>query len=218
MRITYNNPPVKNEVPYQKADNNASKIEKDNNEEVLESTEKVVKNSRKKCSISEKIKTMFVAQLQAELTNFSMYNSFAVWFETNGLDDLGKYYRARANEELNHHQWIMDYLSDCDADFKYPNIPNIDIDSNNAVQPFEITVDREIETTGGINRIASQACKEGDWGTISFLNGNYSDGKLIPEQIEEESISRTALDIMRMDASILRRQKEVYEFYFNKRK
>lgn len=83
---------------------------------------------------------------------------------------------------------------------------------------FEITVDREIETTGGINRIASQACKEGDWGTISFLNGNYSDGKLIPEQIEEESISRTALDIMRMDASILRRQKEVYDFYFNKRK
>lgn len=43
MRITYNNPPVKNEVPYQKADNNASKIEKDNNEEVLESTEKSCK-------------------------------------------------------------------------------------------------------------------------------------------------------------------------------
>ena len=40
----------------------------------------------------------------------------------------------------------------------------------------------------------------------------------VTEQIEEESISRTALDIMRMDASILRRQKEVYEFYFNKRK
>lgn len=56
MRITHNNPPVKNEAPYQKADNNVSKIEKDNNEEVLESTEKVVKNSRKKCSISEKIK------------------------------------------------------------------------------------------------------------------------------------------------------------------
>ena len=218
MRITPNNPPVKEETPYQKADSDAAKMERDNDKDVLQSTEKVVKESRRKCSISDEVKTMFVAQLQAELTNFAMYNSFAVWFETHGLDDLGKYYRARADEELLHHKWIMDYLSDCDADFKYPSTPNIDIDINDAVQPFELTVDREIETTGGINRIANQCCKEGDWGTISFLNGNYSDGKLIPEQVEEESISRTALDIMRMDASILRRQKEVYDFYFSKRK
>lgn len=217
MRVISNNPPVTTETPYEEADKNAASMENDKNEDVLSSTRKVIKSSRKKCSISEEVKTMLVAQLQAELTNYALYNSFAVWFETKGLDDLGKYYRARADEELVHHKWIMDYLSDCDADFNYPNIPNIDVDINDAVMPFELTVEREIETTGGINRIANQACKEGDWGTIAFLNGNYSDGKLIPEQIEEESISRTALDIMRMDASILRRQKEVYDMYFNKR-
>lgn len=173
--------PVKTEKPYKEAEEKIKET-KDKNE-VIKSTEKVVNEARKKCSISEEVKVMFVAQLQAELTNYAMYNSFAVWFETKGLDKLGKYYRARANEELTHHKWIMDYLSDCDADFKYPNIPDIDLEINDAVQPFELTVEREIETTGGINRIASQACKEGDWGTISFLNGNYSEGKLIPEQI-----------------------------------
>ena len=212
------NPPVTNEQPYEEADKKTKVQDVDNNQDVLNSTKAVVKSSRRKCSISEEVKNMFVAQLQAELTNFAMYNTFAVWFETNGLDKLGEYYRARADEELLHHKWIMDYLSDCDANFKYPSTPNIDIDINDAVQPFEMTVDREIETTGGINRIANQCCKEGDWGTISFLNGTYSDGKLIPEQIEEESISRTALDIMRMDASILKREQEVYNMYFNKRK
>ena len=111
MRITPNNPPVKEETPYQKADSDAAKMERDNDKDVLQSTEKVVKESRRKCSISDEVKTMFVAQLQAELTNFAMYNSFAVWFETHGLDGLGKYYRARADEELLHHKWLMHSLS-----------------------------------------------------------------------------------------------------------
>lgn len=35
--------------------------------------------------------------------------------------------------------------------------------------PFAATVDREIETTMGINKIVDQAQKEGDWATFQWL-------------------------------------------------
>ncbi|MCC8112663.1 MAG: hypothetical protein LIP03_01470 [Bacteroidales bacterium] len=174
---------------------------------------------RRKTSLSDELRDLFVLQLQHELKNFTLYNSFSVYFSCKGLEKLGKYYKGRADEELKHQQWIMQYLSDCDADFEYPSIPineNQKIDDN--VTPFRLTVDREIQTTDMIYHIADVAQAQGDWMTLSFLMGNYNGGRLIPEQIEEESLSRTALDIMSTDDHILKKEDQVYDLYFGNKK
>lgn len=46
--------------------------------------------------------------------------------------------------------------------------------------------------------------------------GSFNRGRLILEQIEEESLSRTALDIMRTDDHILKKENQIYDQYFNK--
>ena len=70
-----------------------------------------------------------------------------------------------------------------------------------------MTVEKEIETTELINKIADKAFEEKDWQTLTWLQE-----KLIPEQHEEESTSRTALDIMMLeDTSILKRASRVYK-------
>lgn len=173
---------------------------------------------RRLTSLSDELRDLFVLQLQHELKNFTLYNSFSVYYSVRGLDKLGKYFKARADEELRHQQWIMEYLSDCDAQFEYPSIPineNVNIDNN--ITPFRMTVDREIETTNMINHIADTAFTQGDWMTLSFLLGTYNNARLIPEQIEEESLSRTTLDIMETDDHILKKEDQVYELYFNKK-
>lgn len=174
---------------------------------------------RRQTSLSDELRDLFVRQLQHELKNFSLYNSFAVYFSCKGLEKLGKYYKGRADEELVHQQWIMEYLSECDAIFEYPGIPeNANQKVSDDLTPFTMTVEREIETTQMIMEIADTAFKQGDWMTLSYLMGNFNGARLIPEQIEEESLSRTALDIMKTDDHILKKEDQIYDLYFNKKK
>lgn len=173
---------------------------------------------RRKTSLSNALRDLFVRQLQHEMKNFTFYNTFAVYYSCKGLEKLGQYYEARANEELEHQKWVMEYLKECDADFEYPGIPVNESQPLDEISPFRLTVDREIETSEMIKEIANQAQKEGDWMTLAFLMGNLNNARLIPEQIEEESLSRTALDIMTTDDHILKKQDQVYELYFGNKK
>ena len=60
------------------------------------------------------------------------------------------------------------------------------------VDPFKMTVDLEIETTQMIYEIVDQAAAECDWATFNWLLGHdETTGRLVEEQREEESISRT---------------------------
>lgn len=170
---------------------------------------------RLQCSLSDSLRDLFVQQLQHELKNFTLYNSFSVYYGCKGLEKLAKYFKGRADEELIHQEWIMDYLTTCDADFEYPCIP---INENQKVEddvaPFRMTVEREVETSGMIRHIADTAMAQGDWMTLSFLLGTFNKARLIPEQIEEESLSRTALDIMSTDDHILKKEDQIYDLYF----
>lgn len=174
---------------------------------------------RRQTSLSSELRDLFVCQLQHELKNFTLYNSFSVYFSCKGLDKLGKYFKGRADEELLHQQWIMDYLTDCDADFQFPNIPVNESATGlkDDVEPFRLSVDREIETSEMIKEIADTAFEQGDWMTLSFLMGSYNTARLIPEQIEEESLSRTVLDIMEHDDNILKKEDRIYDLYINKK-
>ena len=174
-----------------------------------------IDKNRRYCTIDESLAEMLVTQLGKELSNKHLYATFANFFETEGLPKLVEYFKKRSNEEELHHNWIFEYLNYNDVCFQYPAIGEINIDIKNRTEPFLLTVDKEIETTMGINKIYEKAVELKDWATAGWLMGNGPiDGKLIPEQIEEESVSRTIADMAQEEnTSWLVKQDSILSFY-----
>ena len=183
-------------------------------EDTMTYTNKTIDKSRRECTLSKRMIEMLVKQMSAELANHSLYRTFANYFAVEGLPKLEEYWIARAKEEYLHHEWIYKYLTDNDAVFQYPVVPPINVDIPNREMPFDATVDREIETTMSINLIVDQALAEKDWATFQWLHGTSSEsGMLIAEQVEEESISRTIADMAKEQASWLRKENAILDFY-----
>lgn len=219
MRV-YNNPYLKGN-PYLEDDTALeeakSDIKENKGEETMKDTEEGINKDKRKCLISKEVSLLFITQLQHELANHNLYKTFASYYNECGLQKLVKYWEGRAAEEYIHHQWIFNYLNQCNVYFEYPEIPNIKIKFNDKITPFKATVDREIETTGGINNIMNQAMKEGDYLTMSFLLGSGTvEGKLIPEQSEEQKLSMDALALAEEGEDWLAIQDSIYDLYFNK--
>lgn len=126
------------------------------------------------------------------------------YYGVQGLDDLAAYFEKRAEEEMNHHQWIFEYLTDADFEFDYPVIEKNNLTFKNVVEPFQRTVEREIETTQMLYAIYKAAKEEGDYMTAIWL-----ERPLILEQIEEENTSRTALDIIETDTDIYEKSEKI---------
>lgn len=180
-------------------------------------TEFIIDKSRRVCPLSEKTIKMLVTQSAAELSNYNMYKTFANWFDTQGLTKLGEYFEGRAEEEKKHHDWIYWYLTYNDAEFEYPEIPATNVTIKDREEPFRATVDREIETTMRINSIVKHVFEEGDYATFQwFMSEDTETGSLVKEQVEEESISRTILDMACEQASWLRKENAILDFYKNK--
>lgn len=165
-------------------------------------------NSNKEV-ISSEIKNLLVNQLQHEMKNHNLYKMFALFYNSKGLFKMEDYYTKRAVEELKHYNWIQEYLLDCDVKIISDlEIPANDNDIPDLNQPIIDTVEREIETTQLICKIANQAVKELDWKTFNFLNKN-----LIPEQVEEEKLSRNILKITSIDTDWLSKEDSVSDYY-----
>ena len=209
------NPAVVNQEPYNEA---KQVVQKEAGPETMKGTEEAINKERRRCTISTHMVDLLVTQLRAELSNYTLYSTFANYFNKEGLHKLAKYWEGRAEEENLHHKWIMGYLHLCDADFTYPEVPITKLDITSKLMPFEATVDREIETTGGINIIVNEAIKESDWATFTFLTGDSTEtGRLVKEQIEEEKISRGVLSIARQETDWLTIQDSIYNLYFGLR-
>lgn len=170
--------------------------------------------SRRKCTLSKEIQQLLLRQLKHELQNHNIYMNFANYFGVRGLVVLEEYFKQRADEEYLHHSWVRKYLNENDAEYIYPTVEQFDKEITDMVTPFKLTVDLEIQTTQMIYEIVDQAANEGDWATFNWLNGHDKEtGMLVNEQVEEESISRTVLDIAESEGSWLRKEKSIMNAY-----
>lgn len=161
---------------------------------------------KKICRISEEVGELLVTQMSNELYNHNLYLSMANFFALDGVIALEEYYKKRAIEEHVHFMWIYDYLNDVDYRFKVPPVVEITEVLEDTIEIFKETVLAEIKTSDDIDNIYNCAVKECDHHTRQWL-----DSKLIPEQHEEETTSRTALDIITAeDVDIYIRAKEIY--------
>lgn len=157
--------------------------------------------------LKKEMAEILVLQIAHELYNQNLYKTFANYFGVKGFLKLEEYYLKRSFEEYNHSEWIREYLNDCDIVFQYPQIDKVEITINELIDPFLLTVDKEIDTTDKINEIAVKALSLPDLATFNFLQ------KLISEQIEEEKISRTILSIAKMEDSWLTKEEAILDSY-----
>lgn len=192
---------------------------RDNNAEKSDNgIDSVINRKMSKYIISDDMIELLYNQLQDEMINHNLYRSFALYYKDKGLNMLCEYFEKRAKEELNHHEWIYCYLKYCGINIQYPEIPATNVDVEDELTPFELTVKKEIETTRYINEMASLALKEGDYGTFAWLNGNGPViGELIPEQTEEMSVSNQVLRIAKQNNDWLSKAEAILDFY-DKRK
>ncbi|RBQ24608.1 hypothetical protein ALNOE001_00350 [Candidatus Methanobinarius endosymbioticus] len=163
---------------------------------------------RRQQSIGSEIVDLLVEQIGHELYNHNLYRTFANYFAVKGLHKLEEYYVGRADEEVKHHQWIVDRLNYTDVSYKYPNIPAVKVDIKDEEDTFVQTFDKELETTALIYNIVKAAEKEGEWGTVKWLQDT-----LVDEQTEEEHISRKFLKIARQDIDWVTKEDYILDYY-----
>lgn len=169
---------------------------------------------RSTCKMSEDMITLFVRQIAHELHNYTLYRTFANYFGNEGLVLLQEYYNLRAEEELLHHNWLVDFLNERGVMFKYPAVSEVSEEFDDYVAPFELTVKVEEETTKMIYEIVDKSLKDNDWITFAWLmQNNEKTGALTLEQNEELSISNLALDIVTHDGSWLEKERAIMNAY-----
>lgn len=169
---------------------------------------------KRKCTLSKEMQELMLRQLKDEMYNHNLYRSFANFFGVRGLSKLEEYYNLRAQEEMEHHFWILQYLNETDTEFIYPEIPAVKEKWENLEDPFDLTVDKEIYTTQCIHEMLDVAFETGDYFTWSFIMGHDpKKGRLNEEQREEESTSRTVRDIAYTPGSWLRKEQSILTFY-----
>ena len=157
--------------------------------------------------LEQTIADLLVKQVAHERFNASLYITMSNFYNVKGYIKLGTYYEMRAEEEIQHSKWIEEYLFDSDIIFNFPQIDKVEIKLVELIDSFQLTVDKENDTTKAINNIAAEAIKINDFQTFEFLQ------RLIKEQVEEMSISRTILTIANSNSDWLIKEKAILSFY-----
>ncbi|MDR3063359.1 MAG: hypothetical protein LBU40_04375 [Methanobrevibacter sp.] len=169
---------------------------------------KKIYENRRIQSIGKKTAKLLVEQIAHELYNHNLYRTFANYFATKGLNKLEEYYVSRANEELEHHTWIVDRLNYAGVLYAYPVVPEVDVEIPDEYSTFVLTLDKEIETTQLIYGIVNAAKEENDWETFNWLQDT-----LVSEQTEEEHISRKFLKVAEQDTDWIAKEEYILDAY-----
>ncbi|MDR0913156.1 MAG: hypothetical protein LBM96_11255 [Methanobrevibacter sp.] len=172
------------------------------------SVNKKIYESRRKQSIGDKTAKLLIEQIGHELYNHNLYRTFANYFATKGLNKLEEYYIKRANEEIDHHTWIVDRLNYADVLYSYPAVDPVEVDIKDEYETFVLTLDKEIETTQLIYGIVAAAQEENDWETFNWLQDT-----LVNEQTEEEHISRKFLKVAEQDTDWIAKEEYILDAY-----
>lgn len=180
---------------------------------ILKTNEKSGLNMHKS-NIHPEVGQLLVEQMANELYNKMLYEEFASFYAEHGLVHLENYFHLRAEEEENHYQWIKTFLTNSDYTYSHPEVDKLSEEYKELKDPFQISLDVEIETTEDIYDIYDKAVEEKDWITVQWLMSDDSTyGNLIKEQAEEMSLSRTVLEIANMEDSWLTKERAIMNVY-----
>lgn len=130
--------------------------------------------------LKESISKLINEQINKELYSAYLYLDMSNYYNENGLNGFGNWFKIQAQEEMDHAMLFIQYLQNngdktvLDA----INAPNIEFTAFNV--PLEESLKHEQYVTASIHNIYDEALKNKDYRTTQFLDW------FIKEQGEEE--------------------------------
>ncbi len=128
-------------------------------------------------------------QIAHEYAAHQQYVACAVYYDSETLPQLARFFYAQALEERDHAMMMVQYLIDADAPVVIPGVAAPKADFADIVAPVALALDQERRVTQQINALAGRARAEGDYTSEQFMQW------FIKEQVEEVA---TMSDLLRV--------------------
>lgn len=130
-------------------------------------------------------------QVVEELSAEGQYIAIALYFDSETLPELSKFFHAQAAEEHEHAMKLLQYVSDAGG---HPVVPATKEPKNHfetAEEAVQLALNQELKVTDQINKLVDLAIKENDHLTREFLQW------FVTEQLEEVSTMTDLLAVVK---------------------
>jgi bacterioferritin B len=135
----------------------------------------------------------FVTQLNEQIAHeyaaHQQYVAIAVYYDSETLPQLARFFYRQALEERDHAMMMVQYLVDADERVVVPGVAAPQVDFANIVEPISLALAQERRVTDQINALAGVARAESDYTSEQFMQW------FIKEQVEEVA---TMSDLLRV--------------------
>ena len=136
----------------------------------------------------------FVSKLNEQIANefaaHQQYVACAVYYESETLPQLARFFYAQALEERGHAMMMVQYLLDQGVDAVVPGIAAPQTSFGDIVEPVRLALDQEKRLTEQVNALAGLAREHSDYASEQFMQW------FIKEQVEEVSSMSDLLAIV----------------------
>ena len=146
-------------------------------------------------------------QIGHEFAAHQQYVACAVYYDSETLPQLARFFYRQALEERDHAMMMVQYLIDADADVTIPGVAAPQTSFADIVAPVALALDQEKRVSDQINQLAALARSENDYTSEQFMQW------FIKEQVEEVAtmsdlltIVQRAKDIESIEDYVLREQ------------
>jgi bacterioferritin B len=119
------------------------------------------------------------AQIANEFAAHQQYVACAIFYDSEALPQLARFFYRQALEERGHALMMVRYLLDTDAVVKTPGVKEPRSLFADIVEPIALALEQEQRVSEQINALAATARDEGDYTSEQFVQW------FIKEQVEE---------------------------------
>jgi bacterioferritin B len=129
------------------------------------------------------------AQVRNEFAASQQYAAVAVWFDSQDLPQLARYFYRQSLEERNHAMMMVQYMLDRDLPITIPGIDPVRNSFTGPTDPIGLALAQEKQVTADIEALFAAARAEGDPLGEQFMLW------FLKEQVEEVASMTTLLNI-----------------------
>jgi ferritin len=129
------------------------------------------------------------AQIRNEFAACQQYAAVAVWFASQDLPQLARYFYRQSLEERNHAMMMVQYMLDRDLPVTIPGIDAVRNDFGTPTDPIGLALTQEKQVTSDIEALFAAARAEGDPLGEQFMLW------FLKEQVEEVASMTTLLNV-----------------------
>jgi ferritin len=149
-------------------------------------------------------------QIAHEYAAHQQYVACAVYYDSETLPQLARFFYAQALEERDHAMMMVQYLLDADEEVVIPGVAAPQVKFGDIVEPVALALEQERRVTDQINALAATARRENDFTSEQFIQW------FIKEQVEEVAtmsdllrvVERSRDDVMEIENYLAREQSE----------